>query len=263
MSLEAFRRAQEDKFFKIEQERDILNYVERLKKEGRFDKIPEAVPRTFAEGGALPQVLAHQMRLAAPQAATLNKRVLDRSFMTRHVIKGQCTGNPMYVGSVTLGSSVSLGKSKWTAGTSSVEGATIFSVHKANELMSQAPKHLDGIESRAAKHMVDTSVMEIAGRKFKLMPDPTPGRAMAWGGTLAVWGTAVITVGACRALGIRSMDDVKRVMGEKLRPWANMVRDNMEPLKANLGTASGGGGATVGLSDSRFAKDIKAMFASR
>jgi len=262
MSLEAFRRAHEDKFFKIEQERDILNHGERLKKEGRFDKIPEAVPRTFAESGTLPQVLAHQMRLAAPEAATLNKRVLDRSFMTRHIVKGQCTGNPMYIGSVTLGSSVSLGKSKWTAGTSSVEGVTIFSVHKATELMSQAPKHLDGIESRAAKHMVDTSVMEIAGRKFKLMPDPTPGRALAWGGTLAVWGTALVAAGTARALGIRSVDDVQRVMGEHMRPWANMVRENMEPLKANLGTA-GAGSATLGFSDSKFAKDIKAMFASR
>ena len=36
--------------------------------------------------------------------------------------------------------------------------------------------------------MVDNSFVEVAGRKIKLMPDPTPGRAMAWGGTLAVWG---------------------------------------------------------------------------
>jgi len=258
-SFEALRRVHEDKFFKAEQERNILSYVERLKKEGRFDKIPTPQPRTFAEGGALPQVLAHQLRVAAPPKETIEKRVIDRSFMTRQILKGQCTGNPMYVGSVTLGSRVSLGKSKWTAGTSSVEGATIFSVHKANELMSEAPKHLQGVEDRAAKFMVDNSVMEVAGKKFKLMPDPTPGRAMAWGGTLAVWGTAVVTLSACRALGIHSMDDVSRVMREKLTPWASMVKDNLEPLRehASMGSVNGG----INTKNTKFAQDIKAIFA--
>jgi len=266
MSLDAFRRAQEDKFFKVEQERDILSYVERLKREGRLEAVRAAPSRSFAEAGAgaLPQVLAHNMRVTAPEQEIVNKRVLDRSFMTKHIIKGQCTGNPMYIGSVTLGSRVSLGKNKWQAGTSSVEGATIFSVHKATELMSQAPKHLDGVESRAAKYMVDNSVLELAGTKLKLMPDPTPGRAMAWGGTLAVWGTAVLTVGTARALGITSLDDVQRVMAEKLTPWARMVRSNMEPLKVSLASANAeGGGNTVDLKNTRFAKDIKAKFAQR
>ena len=56
--------------------------------------------------------------------------------------------------------------------------------------MSEVPKQaLDGVESRAARYMVDNSFVEVAGKRVKLMPDPTPGRAMAWGGTMAVWGT--------------------------------------------------------------------------
>jgi len=263
MSLDAFRRAQEDRFFKVEQERDIQSYVERLKREGRLDAVRAAPARSFASSGAsaLPQVLAHQTRLAAPEKAVVNKRVLDRDFMTKHIIKGQCTGNPMYIGSVTLGSRVSMGKNKWTAGTSSVEGATIFSVHKATELMSQAPAHLDGVESRAAKYMVDNSVMEVAGTKLKLMPDPTPGRAMAWGGTLAVWGTAIVVIGTCRALGIKSLDDVNRVMSETMTPWASMLKTNIEPLKTTLVTANGDlSNNSVNLKNTRFAKDIKAKF---
>jgi hypothetical protein len=137
------------------------------------------------------------VRVSTPARETHVTRQLDRSFLTRHVIKGVCTGDPYLIGSLTMGSRVSLGKNKWTAGTtaSGVENTTIFSVHKANELMSTAPKHLDGVESRAARHMVDNTVVEIAGKKVKLLPDPTPGRAMAWGGTLAVWGTAAVVVG--------------------------------------------------------------------
>ena len=88
-----------------------------------------------------------------------------------------------------------MGKNKWSAGTNTgIENTTIFSIHKA-ESHGQTPKHLNGIESRTAKHGGQQFV-EIGGRG-SLMPDPTPGRAMAWGGTLAIWGTA-LAVGIAR-----------------------------------------------------------------
>jgi hypothetical protein len=52
------------------------------------------------------------------------------------------------------------------------------SFYRYTEVVSEAPKHLDGVEVRASKHAVDTSFVEIRGKKFKLMPDPTPGRAL-------------------------------------------------------------------------------------
>lgn len=256
-------KAQEDKFFKTEQERDIQSYVERLKREGRLEAVRAAPSRSFAEAGsnALPQVLAMSTRIAAPAQETINTRTLNRDFMTKHIIKGSCTGNPMFIGSVTLGSRVSLGKGKWEAGTASVEGATIFSVHKAAELMQHAPEHLNGVESRAAKYMVDNSVMEIAGTKLKLMPDPTPGRALAWGGTLAVWGTAIIAVGTARALGITSLEDVQSVMSNLIKPWAGMMKSSAEPLKVSIAATNANG--NVDLRNTRFAKDIKAKFTQR
>ena len=83
----------------------------KLKASGRYDQIPAAAPRSFS-ASALPQVLAHQLRLSAPAEEVLERRQLDRSFMTRQIIKGVCTGDPYLINSVTLGSRVSMGKNK-------------------------------------------------------------------------------------------------------------------------------------------------------
>ena len=112
-----------------------------------------------------------------------------------------------------------------------MESATVFSVHKASTLMSEGPKRANTLESRAAKHMVDTSFVEVAGKRIKLMPDPTPGRAMAWGGTLAVWGTLGLTLTACKTLGIHSLSDVTTVMKRRLQPYGDAIRDYMTPFK--------------------------------
>ena len=261
-SIEAMRKAQEDRFFKLEQERHIAEYVKQLKLSGRYDSIPEPKARGVSSS-ALPQVLAHSVRLSTPARETHVTRQLDRSFLTRHVIKGVCTGDPYLIGSLTMGSRVSLGKNKWTAGTtaSGVENTTIFSVHKANELMSTAPKHLDGVESRAARHMVDTSFVEVAGKRIKLMPDPTPGRAMAWGGTLALWGTAAIVVGSCKVLGINSMVDLRRVMGETLTPLGSAIKSSVMPIKSFFNPDATSECSGLSTADSSFSKGIKKIFA--
>lgn len=260
MSLDALRRAQEEHFFKVEQERQFESIANRLKKQGLFDK-PLSQPKSTLSGGSLlPQVLAHQLRLSTPEKASQNIRQLDRDFMVRQRLKGTCTGNPMYVGSATLGSRVNLGKGKWSAGVNTVEGATIFSVHKAPELMATGAKHLEDIPDRVARQMVDTSFVEVRGMRLKLMPDPTPGRAMAWGGTLAIWGTAALTLAATRAMGIKSFEDVKTVMRDRLTPLGEWVRTSMEPWRGMVPVAAEvpAGGQ---FKDSRFAKDIKNIFA--
>lgn len=233
----------------------------KLKASGRFDQIPASAPRTFS-ASALPQVMAHELRLSAPVEEVLERRQLDRSFMTRQIIKGVCTGDPYLINSVMLGSRVSMGKNKWSAGTNTgIENTTIFSVHKAQDLMAETPKHLNGIESRAAKHMVDNSFVEIGGKRIKLMPDPTPGRAMAWGGTLAIWGTAALAVGTCKVLGIKTMDDLKRVMNAQLSPLGDAIRDRMTPFKSYITEAPLDGSPKVNTKDSRFAKGVKDIFA--
>lgn len=228
----------------------------KLKANGRYDKIPTPVA-SATSASALPQIMAHSVRLSQPVAEQVNRRQLDRSFMTRHVIKGVSTGDPYLIGNLTMGSRVSLGKNKWTA--SGGENMNIFSVGKATEVISVAPKHLEGVETRAAKHMVDTSFVEIRGQRIKLMPDPTPGRAMAWGGTLAVWGTAAIVVGTCKVLNIQSMDDLKRVMNHTLSPLGDSIKNSLDPLKTYFADVKPEG-ASMNMKDSRFAKGVKAVF---
>ena len=57
----------------------------KLKASGRFDQIPASAPRTFS-ASALPQVMAHELRLSAPVEEVLERRQLDRSFMTHQII---------------------------------------------------------------------------------------------------------------------------------------------------------------------------------
>ena len=260
-SIDAMRKAQEDRFFKLEQEKYLLAYVKKLKASGRYDEIQ--VPTRAHSASALPQVLAHSVRLNALAEEQKHTRVVDRSFMTRQVLRGVTTGAPYLVDSLTMGSRVSLGKGKWSAGTvnSGVENTTIFSVHKAADLMSEAPKYLDGVESRAARHMVDTSFVEVAGKRIKLMPDPTPGRAMAWGGTLALWGTAAIVVGSCKVLGINSMVDLRRVMGETLTPLGSAIKSSVMPIKSFFNPDATSECSGLSTADSSFSKGIKKIFA--
>jgi hypothetical protein len=107
--------------------------------------------------------------------------------------------------------------------------------------------------------MVDNSFVEVAGKRVKLMPDPTPGRAMAWGGTLAVWGTLGLTLTACKTLGIHSIGDVTTVMKRVFTPYANSIRESMAPLKSRFSMSSADDSPKF--KDSNFAHDIRRMFA--
>ena len=262
-ALDAVRRAHEEKFFKRAQEDEVRAYVAKLKAEGRYENAMRAVGaklKASAEtASALPQIMAHSLRLSASDAARVDKRVVDREFMNKHVL----VKNLRYTDGFLMGSRVSLGKNKWAAGTVStgVEGATIFSVHKAPELMSSAPlRNTNGVESRAARHMVDNRYIAFAGTKLKLMPDPTPARAMAWGGTLAVWGTLGLTFTACKSLGIHSMEDVSTVMKRRLTPYGEAIKERLTPLKSRLavGVASDD---SPHFRDSNFAHGIRRVFA--
>ena len=110
--------------------------------------------------------------------------------------------------------------------------------------------------------MVDTSFVEIGGTKVKLMPDPTPGRAMAWGGTLAVWGTAAIVIGTCKVMNIQSMEDLKRVMNHQLSPLGNSIKSSLDPLKAYFASVGGEGTSAVAMNtkDSEFSKGVRSVF---
>lgn len=241
-ALNVMKRARENEYFIKEQEREIAEYIAKLKSEGRYEEAMRRASHSSSSSsssssGALPQVLAHSVRLFDKKFTMkdeVNSRKLDRDFIKKHSISGACTGNPVFIGHATLGSRVSLGKSKWSGSTAAVEGASIFSVHKAMELMESAPERFNGVESRAAKHMRDETFVMIGKKKVKLLPDPTPGRALAWGGTLAIWGTGAIVMTSCKYLGIKSLKDVNEVMKCTLEPLARRVKETFMPLRTNF-----------------------------
>ena len=69
-ALDAVRRVHEEKFFKTEQEAEVRRYIARLKAEGRYESAMEAArrraPTTSVGASALPQIMAHSLRLAGP-----------------------------------------------------------------------------------------------------------------------------------------------------------------------------------------------------
>ena len=154
-ALNVMKRARENEYFIKEQEREIAEYIAKLKSEGRYEEAMRRASNSSSSSsdGALPQVLAHSVRLFDKKFSMkdeVNSRKLDRDFIKKHSISGACTGNPVFIGHATLGSRVSLGKSKWSGSTAAVEGASIFSVHKAMELMESAPERFNGVECRAS-----------------------------------------------------------------------------------------------------------------
>ena len=268
-ALNVMKRARENEYFVKEQEREIAEYIAKLKSEGRYEEAMRRAASHSASSstsGALPQVLAHSVRVFDKKFSMkeeMKTRKLDRDFIKNHSISGACTGNPVFIGHATLGSRVSLGKSKWNGSTAAAEGASIFSVHKAMELMESSPERFNGVESRAAKHMRDETFVMIGKNKVKLLPDPTPGRALAWGGTLAIWGTGAIVLTSCKYLGIKSLEDVNHAMKRTLDPLAKGIKEMFVPLRTSFEKTQWFEQSQHAheFGDSNFAMDLKRKFA--
>ena len=77
--------------------------------------------------------------------------------------------------------------------------------------------------------MVDNPFVEVAGRKIKLMPDPTPGRARR-GAAPSPSGGPPPSPSARKALGIATMEDLRRV-SEQLTPLGDRIKASVTPVK--------------------------------
>ena len=55
-----------------------------------------------------------------------------------------------------------------------------------------------------------------------------------WGTVLAVWTVAGVSVKAARALGIRSVDDVKEKFADTMLPYAERCQDALLPYRERL-----------------------------
>lgn len=86
---------------------------------------------------------------------------------------------------------------------------------------------------------------------------------MAWGGTLAVWGSAAVVVGTCKVMGISSMADLRRVMHASLTPLGASIKDTVSPIKGWFcpPNADGSERGPMVTTDSKFSKGVKEIFA--
>jgi len=109
--------------------------------------------------------------------------------------------------------------------------------------------------------MVDNTVVTIGGKRLKLLPDPTPGRAMAWGSTLAVWGSAALVVGGAKLAGISTMADTRRVMHVWLTPLGDSIKDTVSPIKTWFANYDGTTKTRMNTVDTSFSKEVKRIFA--
>ena len=91
---------------------------------------------------------------------------------------------------------------------------------------------------------------------IKLLPDPAPGARPAWRGSLAVssarpWGRAA------RAMGIKSMEDLRRVMHAQLTPLGQGIKETDSPIGMRREREDGTERGPMRTVDTQFSKGVK------
>jgi len=237
------QRSMEEAFFKQEQEKAVLDMLDRMMKAGRDLKTIKQTAEPTNTASVLPQVMAQQLRLERPARA--EERRVQQFYKFQ---KGNrplwsppamsVLNSPMYVDKATLGSSVSLGRGKWNAGHSTVEGASIFDIKKGADLASGggSAEALESMPKYKQVKLPTPQVADVMGVKFRLLPEYTPGRALVWGSILALWGTSVVVMRAARSLDITSVDDANGKLSGAAAPIVSGCATYLSPLKDTVET---------------------------
>ena len=76
-----------------------------------------------------------------------------------------------------------------------------------------------------------------------------------------VWGTAAMVVGTCKVMGIKSMEDLRRVMHAQLTPLGEGIKETVTPIKGWFASADGTERGPMRTVDTQFSKGIKEIFA--
>jgi hypothetical protein len=145
-----------------------------------------------------------------------------------------------------LGSSFSLGRSRWSS-----DSVSIFDVAEGKAMASaEAPAHFTSTYDQRRAARVAAAAMEaptLAG--LRVLPALTPGRAFLWGTILAVWGTAAAASTAAKRLEIGGAAEAGPRLRAAFEPVAAAMRARLAPLREGLearGAAAAGLGAEGG-----------------
>jgi len=231
-------KAVEGSFFKAETDTALLQHArtlpERTAAVGQASRY--AFPTHAAANDMLPEVLAHHLPVDRTRMlAEMRKR--PDYFVHRPA--SQAVGGlfneltrKTYVDQVTLGSTMSTGRSKWAGGIMESEKTSIWNVGDASRLMMDSA---DQQERRMRLRYVvppkPVQTVSIAGTPFRMMPEPTAGRALFWGTIAAACMGAAAFKTIQHGCGITSVDDVKPKLQPALAPVARWLNELTQPIK--------------------------------
>eukprot|EP00238_Polyblepharides_amylifera_P012841 CAMPEP_0196595554 /NCGR_PEP_ID=MMETSP1081-20130531/81351_1 /TAXON_ID=36882 /ORGANISM="Pyramimonas amylifera, Strain CCMP720" /LENGTH=261 /DNA_ID=CAMNT_0041920165 /DNA_START=198 /DNA_END=983 /DNA_ORIENTATION=- len=228
-------KAVEGSYYHKEQERVVGMRRAQLEEMGLLHEPPTiSEKRLLAACDALPEVLAHSLPINAvrPQKVRSDQGyyVHNRSSQAGSVFNDLTRRT--YVDQITLGSTMNTGRSKWAAGTLEGADTNIWDIQSAQRLM------LDGSDKYSnpgrLQYVVPrkpTPVVNIAGIPLKLLPDPTPGRALFWGTIICVWSTAAALKMSAKSLDIETVSDIKPKLAPRIAEIGKRIKTFCSPVK--------------------------------
>lgn len=255
-------RAVEGTFFKAETDQCLLERAASLGVRGRDASVSGVVSSPTASSAVdmLPEVLAHYLPVDVHRPLTT--KVHSHDYKVHQPQFAKSTGlykeltRKTYVDTLTLGSSMNTGRSKWAGGTLESEPNTsIWSVGEAQRLMllgADSDPHREQ-RLRFVNPPKPQPVVTIANTPLRLLPDPTPGRALFWGTIMAVWCGAASAKLLLHAFEVQNMSEIRPKMGPLVASVGSSVGSVFNPVKEWRANSSMGDAM-----ESKFSRKLKA-----
>lgn len=219
--------AVEGAHFRAEEKLAVERHLQKLVEEGRLPA--STLDSLLGEHPARPRASVG----AVSGVPTVRRTRPASEFVYEHV-RGRIPGNNLpSMKDWGLGSSVSLGRGRW-----SVDNVSIFSVEEGKRLASTPSKEPTVFEIKRAEAIQRAASETQVVHGFRLYPTMTPGRAFLWGTIVACTGMAIGTKAAMLALEIKQLDDVALRLRQVLHPYAEYLSSAMEPWRGLI-TAAG------------------------
>lgn len=235
-ALDARQKAVEGAYFHMEEKLAVHRHVERLVAQGR---LPEAALHALQDVAGSGSGTAAAAGVSVPAAYADVPTVVRRGRPEAEWVYSHQKGlapmlKPSPGENLSLGTRISLGRSKWT-----VDGASVFSVEDGKRLATSPVKETGTRWESARFNKIQAAAREtplIAG--FRVLPELTPGRAFLWGSVLALWGSLAAVKMTASHIGIHSFEEAPGVLRAALSPYGTALAAQLEPLKDWLSLAA-------------------------
>lgn len=232
----------EGSFFRSQEQLALERHLERLVDEGKIsvEKLDDLKQRANSSG-----------RAASGIPTELRGRPAGE-FVYQHTKEAIPSPKFPNIKSWSLGTAVSMGRSRWTA-----DNVSIFDVQAGREMaQTTTTRQPTMFEVRRAQAIERAALTTPLVQGYRWYPEMTPGRAFFWGTVLAVAGTAIGSKVACIVLDIRQVDDIREKMDNLLHPLTAAASDFFKPIGAVMSVTGSDANVKAGNLET-FAKKIK------